>query len=109
MKNKKKQTRQNFKSKVFNRDENKCRKCGAEGVELDAHHITDRNEMPNGGYVLENGISLCEECHNNAEVWHSSDKFDFIIGYHPDDLYKIINSNHRNAFDASYLLQCIIN
>lgn len=28
--------------------------------DLDAHHITDRNEMPNGGYVPENGISLCK-------------------------------------------------
>ena len=55
---------------------------------LDAHHITDRNLMPNGGYTLANGISLCPPCHEKAEVFHSTGTA--LPGFSPDDLYRII-------------------
>ena len=103
--NKKKKIRQNFRTSVFARDGYKCRKCGAENVDLDAHHITDRNEMPNGGYVKENGISLCQEkCHIKAEVFHSSNGEHCVEGFHPNDLYELIGSNEKDAFDASIML-----
>ncbi len=104
MSKKKKQIRENFRNEVFSRDENKCRTCGAENVRLDAHHITDRNEMPNGGYVKENGISLCDDCHIKAEVWHISNKENFEDGYHPNDLYLLINSNYDLAYEKSLKL-----
>ena len=97
---KKKEIRENFRTSVFKRDNNKCRMCN-KSVELDAHHITDRNEIPNGGYVKENGISLCEECHIKAEVWHNSNKQEFIEGYHPDELYKKISSSYELAYKKS--------
>lgn len=71
--------------------------------ELDAHHITDRRLMPNGGYVKENGISLCEDCHKKAEEFHSTGVAH--PGYHPDDLYKAINSNLEKALEASEKLK----
>ena len=43
-----------------------CRLAAAQ----DSHHITDRKEIINGGYVLENGISLCSACHWKAEQYH---------------------------------------
>ena len=67
--------------------------------ELDAHHITDRNLLPNGGYVKENGISLCPACHEKAEVFHSTGSS--VEGYSPDDLYKKINSSYEKAVEAS--------
>ena len=70
--------------------------------ELDAHHITDRNDMPNGGYVKENGISLCEDCHIKAEVYHSTGVA--YVDYSPDDLYIKINSNLDLAIKASLKL-----
>lgn len=97
---KKQKVRENFRNEVFSRDNNKCKVCGS-GGKLDAHHITDRNEMENGGYVKENGISLCEECHKKAEVWHSSGKTEFIDGYHPEQLYKMINSSYILAVTQS--------
>jgi hypothetical protein len=102
--NKKKKIRQNFRTAVFARDNHKCRKCGAENVELDAHHITDRNEMPNGGYVKENGISLCDSCHIKAEVFHSSNHEQYEDGFHPNDLYVLIDSSEKYAYDASIML-----
>lgn len=66
---------------------------------LDAHHITDRNLMPNGGYVKENGISVCPSCHEKAEVFHSTGTS--VTGFSPDDLYKMIGSSYEKAVEAS--------
>jgi len=104
MSNKKKKVRENFRNEVFSRDKNKCRKCGKKECKLDAHHITDRNEMPNGGYVKENGISLCPPCHEKAEVWHISGNLEFEEGFHPNDLYTLINSNYGLALGESLKL-----
>lgn len=68
---------------------------------LDPHHITDRNKMPNGGYVIENGISVCDECHIKAEQWHISGETEWVEGYHPDDLYKMIGSSYELAYRKS--------
>jgi len=69
--------------------------------DLDAHHITDRTLMPNGGYVLENGITLCPEHHLIAETWHISKHQKWTDGFHPDDLYKKIKSSYQKAIKAS--------
>jgi len=101
MSQRKKQIREKFRNDVFSRDNHRCKVCEEDSEKLDAHHITDRNEMPNGGYVSENGISLCEPCHEKAEVWHSSLKDDFVDGYQPNDLYVLINSNYDLAHKKS--------
>lgn len=95
MSKKKKEIRRNFRDCVFKRDNYGCVTCKKINVELDAHHITDRNLMPNGGYVLENGISLCEECHINAEHFHSTGEA--IPGFSPEELYDKIGSSLKEA------------
>lgn len=89
-----------FRKAVFDRDGHKCRMCGAAG-ELDAHHITDRHDLPNGGYVAENGISLCPDCHIKAEKYHMSGHREWEPGYHPDQLYTHIGSSLEIAWEAS--------
>ena len=66
---------------------------------MDAHHITDRNLLPNGGYVAENGISLCPPCHVLAEVFHSTGTA--APGYSPEELYRLIGSDMEKARRAS--------
>ena len=104
----KKQVRAGFRAAVFTRDRFRCRGCGYQSSpataveELDAHHITDRNEMPNGGYVPENGISLCKtgnDCHRQAEEFHATGTA--APGFGPADLYNIIGSSHERAVRAS--------
>jgi hypothetical protein len=100
----KKRIRNEFRTSVFERDDNKCKGCGwglfrPGEVELDAHHITDRNLMPNGGYVKENGISLCPTCHEKAEVFHSTGTA--LPGWAPEDLYRMIGSSHEKAVAAA--------
>lgn len=98
MSSQKKLIRQKFRDAVFGRDGHKCRVCGEGNEKLDAHHITDRNEMPNGGYVAENGISLCESCHEKAEHFHSTGSA--LEGFHPNDLYTLIGSSVDKARKA---------
>ena len=98
----KKNVRRQFRDAVFSRDRYCCRACGAYGStesELDAHHITDRNEMPDGGYVIENGISLCSNCHGKAEQFHSTGTA--ADGFSPNQLYSLIGSSKRHAEDAA--------
>ncbi len=112
--NNKKNIRKEFKESVFERDNYTCVICGhgpfsdlAE-QEFDTHHITDRSEMPNGGYVRENGITLCKEsnsseesCHMKAEKFHITEGEEWVDGMHPDDLYRMINSSKELAYEKS--------
>jgi 5-methylcytosine-specific restriction endonuclease McrA len=100
MSTQKKLIRKNFRDVVFKRDGHKCVFCNIT-ENLDAHHITDRTLMSNGGYVLENGITLCPEHHLIAEIWHTSQHQKWIDGFHPDDLYLNINSSYEKAIKAS--------
>jgi hypothetical protein len=67
-------TRDEFRAAVFKRDGHKCVSCDnpPEGVKLDAHHIMERRLWPDGGYYLDNGASLCEPCHLQAEQTYLS-------------------------------------
>jgi len=94
----KKGIRKKFRESVLERDGNTCMKCKATpGPDnLDAHHITDRNEISNGGYVPQNGITLCKtgnNCHLAAEKGED--------GLSPDELYELIDSSFETAHQAS--------
>jgi len=94
MSKRKKEIRNNFRLSVFKRDKYRCRMCTKEYTELeplDAHHIIDRNEMVDGGYILSNGISLCDKCHIKAEKYHQTNGEEWVDGFHPDELLKLIN------------------
>lgn len=111
--NEKKAIRAKFRHDVFVRDKYCCRCCGKQGydrqgtpesnkVPLDAHHICDRHIIENGGYVKENGISVCDTCHLQAEAyWQTGTALE---GFLPDDLYKLIGSSERIAHEAAILL-----
>jgi len=71
---------------------------------MNAHHITDRSLMPNGGYVKENGVTVCDgegSCHLRCEQYHITGG-DFVDPEcHPDVLYSKIGSSHEAAVSAS--------
>ena len=60
-------SRDAFRAAVFERDCHACVVCKGKGL-LDAHHILERKLWPDGGYYVENGASLCEEHHREAEA-----------------------------------------
>lgn len=105
----KKIIRKNFRDACYQRDKYRCVTCGYQSSidkaeqELDAHHVTDRNLLPNGGYVKENGISLCAVCHQKAEQYHSTGTS--VLVFSIEDLYKFIGSNIEKATEASKKLK----
>ena len=58
-------TRDEYRESVFARDGYRCVVCGAPAV--DAHHLIERKLWPDGGYFLDNGVSVCGACHLKAE------------------------------------------
>lgn len=108
----KKELRKHFRDACYKREKYCCAMCGFKSskdkaeAELDAHHITDRHEMPNGGYVKENGISLCSSCHIKAEEFHSTGVP--LPGYSVEDLYIKINSSHEKAVESSNKLSSLL-
>jgi hypothetical protein len=59
-------SRDEFRTRVFLRDKNTCVICKAPAV--DAHHILERRLFQDGGYYVNNGASLCADCHLKAEM-----------------------------------------
>ena len=121
----KKSIRASFRRSVFERDKYTCQICGevylpdqadpALGV-INAHHITDRKMMQNGGYVKDNGITVCDEhgnfrgslsCHMVVEQWHISggDRSRVAEEYRPKSLYIKIGSSYELALRKSKLLK----
>lgn len=58
--------REFFQLDVFNRDSHRCVWCGRTD-NLVAHHLIERRLWPDGGYVSDNGVTLCPACHYDAE------------------------------------------
>ncbi|MDY3552725.1 hypothetical protein R5W24_001813 [Gemmata sp. JC717] len=115
----KQQVRAAFRRGTFTRDKYRCVVCGkagkdrqggdghvkfhgdgAELVPLDAHHIEPRENMPFGGYVPENGVTLCDDdCHMKAEDYLKTGTGD--EEYSPAKLYERIKSSREKAIKAA--------
>lgn len=52
-----------WRLKVFARDNFKCQLCGNTGRNLEAHHIKEVCNNPNLIFDVDNGVTLCHECH----------------------------------------------
>ncbi len=104
----KKLIRAKFRNDSFKRDHYTCKCCGLKGTEetLDCHHVSPRISMPHGGYVKENGITLCKignpSCHEKAEAYLNGE---IIEGFSPEELYRKIGSSYELAVKASQRLK----
>jgi hypothetical protein len=59
-------SRDAFREAVFARDRRRCVVC--RGPAQDAHHLLERRLFADGGYWLDNGVSLCSAHHREAEA-----------------------------------------
>lgn len=63
-----------WRKKIFDRDLYTCKKCGAKSkygsgsVELNAHHIFNWRDNECLRYNIDNGITLCNNCHNEFHI-----------------------------------------
>lgn len=51
-----------WKKAVLDRDKHICQKCGSD-KDIHAHHIKPFSEYPELRFDVNNGITLCKECH----------------------------------------------
>jgi len=52
-----------WRNAILERDDWVCQGCKKRGGKLCAHHIKDWKDYPNLRFNLNNGITLCKECH----------------------------------------------
>lgn len=70
-----------WSKEVYERDDYICKKCGKRGNKLNAHHINSWDKHPDERFNIDNGITLCVDCHK---------EFHMNYGY---------GSNDRKQFD----------
>lgn len=61
-----------WRAAVYDRDDFTCQDCGRRGGRLHAHHIKAWAEFPELRFEVENGQTLCVECHKKTESWGRS-------------------------------------
>jgi 5-methylcytosine-specific restriction endonuclease McrA len=54
-----------FRNEIFQRDKYTCQVCGESGKKLNVHHLDGWNWAKDKRFDINNGITLCKECHNN--------------------------------------------
>lgn len=59
--------REEFHKKCFEREEDQCIVPWCTQKPDEAHHIIERDLWDDGGYILENGVSICNHHHQYAE------------------------------------------
>lgn len=52
-----------WRKAIYERDEYTCQNCKKVGGKLQAHHIKSWKQYPELRLEINNGITLCEECH----------------------------------------------
>ena len=57
-----------WRRSVFKRDNYVCQKCGGRGRRLNSHHIESYDINEELRTVLENGVTLCRDCHKKFHL-----------------------------------------
>ena len=56
-----------WRDAIYARDNWACQECGRRGGRLNAHHIKPRGEYPELNLAIDNGITLCLQCHRASD------------------------------------------
>tara|TARA_B100000676_G_scaffold143023_1_gene141576 strand:- start:1291 stop:2538 length:1248 start_codon:yes stop_codon:yes gene_type:complete len=67
---------------VISRDKAQCQKCGAQNIQLHAHHINSFEIHPDKRWDISNGLTLCHKCHeaeHGYKIKPDSDRSDELV------------------------------
>ena len=63
-----------WRDSVFLRDNYTCQHCGKRGVKLNADHIMPYALYPDLRFSVNNGRTLCVDCHKRTDTWGGKTK-----------------------------------
>ena len=93
-----------WRTSVYERDDYTCQCCGSRGGELNAHHINQFADYPKLRYDINNGITLCVNCHDST----INGSFHNIYGTHNTNSSQlreyIFNKSNKDIFDINHNL-----
>lgn len=91
-----------WRTLVYKRDNYICQCCGVVGGRLNAHHIYPFSEHKELRYLVDNGITLCEDCHDSTK----DGSFHNLYGTHnntPEQLREyILNKSSIDIFETHH-------
>ena len=62
-----------WRKAVLERDNSTCQDCGTI-KKVEAHHIRAVIDYPEGIFEVENGLVVCEDCHNRHTFWQKLER-----------------------------------
>jgi len=74
-----------WQKSVFNRDNHTCRLCEKTNCPIAAHHIYMKAKYPDMVLDIDNGITLCDQCHHKT-IGHEDEYIDWCITILKGDL-----------------------
>lgn len=82
-----------WRQEVLKRDVSSCKCCGEENTQMNVHHIESFSRRPNIALEIDNGVTLCNECHKeyHSNFFHAdatAESFhEFMFGEYRDPWY----------------------